>query len=200
MSELKNELWAKSINTVVASDTSSPTPVTSLYVPPIESESQINPSLSISSSVTNTMINGSTTEEDDGLIMMDEEPSILQIEPAILLDDGRKFHINFDDVYLLTSLYTILQTYSHATPAEIRSSYNCIVRQVHPDKNLDDQDAHNDTVLVNDAYKALFDPILRKKYNHKMIMKPRMRKRVPVNSEQYAQKKENALVYATTLF
>ena len=32
-------------------------------------------------------------------------------------------------------------------------------------------------------------------------MKPRMKKkRVPVSSEQYAQKKENALVYATTLF
>ena len=201
VSELKNELWAKSIDTAVASDTSSPTPATSLYVPLIESESQLNSSLSVSSSVTNTMINGSATEEDDGLIMMGEGPSILQIEPAILLDDGRKFHINFDDVCLSTSLYTILQTYPHATPAEIRSSYIRIVRQVHPDKNLDDQDAHNDTVLVNDAYKVLSDPILRKKYDHKMAMKPRMKKkRVPVSSEQYAQKKENALVYATTLF
>ena len=201
VSELKNELWAKSIDTAVASDTSSPTPATSLYVPLIESESQLNSSLSVSSSVTNTMINGSATEEDDGLIMMGERPSILQIEPAILLDDGRKFHINFDDVCLSTSLYTILQTYPHATPAEIRSSYIRIVRQVHPDKNLDDQDAHNDTVLVNDAYKVLSDPILRKKYDHKMAMKPRMKKkRVPVSSEQYAQKKENALVYATTLF
>ena len=141
LSELKNELWAKSTNIAVASDTSSPTSATSLcaLMPPIESEAQLNTSLSVPFSETNTMINGSATEEDDGLIIMGEEgPPILQIEPTILLDDRHKFHINFDDVCLLTSLYRILQTYLHATPVEIRSSYIHIVWQVHQDKNLND--------------------------------------------------------------
>ena len=74
---------------------------------------------------------------------------------------------------LSTSLYKVLQTYPQATPAEIRSSYIRIERQVHLDKNLNDQDADNNKVLVNGAYKVLSDPIFHKKYNHKMI-KPKI--------------------------
>ena len=74
LSELMNKLWAKSIDTVVGSDIFPLNPAISLCAslppPSIESESQlhVHQSLSVFSSNTNVISNGSTTEEDDGLI------------------------------------------------------------------------------------------------------------------------------------
>ena len=53
----------------------------------------------------------------------------------------------------------------NATPAEIKKSYRKLTLQYHPDKNPDDEEALAKFHEVAEAYEALSDPELRRKYD-----------------------------------
>jgi hypothetical protein len=65
---------------------------------------------------------------------------------------------------VMTTYYSLLAVKRTATDEEIKTAWRKMVKRYHPDVNKDD-DAHDMTRKINDAYKALRDPMLRRRYD-----------------------------------
>jgi curved DNA-binding protein len=61
--------------------------------------------------------------------------------------------------------YKILNISKTATQDDIKKSYRKLARQLHPDLNPNDKDAHKKFQQVNEAHEVLSDPEKRKKYD-----------------------------------
>ncbi|MDQ0513713.1 curved DNA-binding protein CbpA [Mycoplasmoides fastidiosum] len=66
--------------------------------------------------------------------------------------------------------YQILKVNYEATTAEIKKSYRKLLKKFHPDIYKKD-DAHDITVLINQAYLILSDPVARDKYDRELFLK-----------------------------
>jgi curved DNA-binding protein CbpA len=63
------------------------------------------------------------------------------------------------------SYYEILGVPPTASEAEIRRAYARLVRQYHPDNNPGDPEAVRMTILINEAWEVLRDPVRRSAYD-----------------------------------
>lgn len=61
--------------------------------------------------------------------------------------------------------YQLLGIQRGASDKEIRKAFKKLAVTMHPDKNVDDPDAHNKFLKINRAYEVLKDEDLRKKYD-----------------------------------
>lgn len=73
-------------------------------------------------------------------------------------------------------LYALLGVNPHASQEEIKRQYRRLVRQYHPDVNLDKVSAHRKFVEIVDAYKTLSDPARRLAYDAVLREKARTAK------------------------
>lgn len=66
--------------------------------------------------------------------------------------------------------YEILQVPSNASQDDIKKSYQQLILRHHPDKNADKEEENLHMFLkIDDAYKILKDPIMRKEYDSKQF-------------------------------
>lgn len=61
--------------------------------------------------------------------------------------------------------YAVLRLTPHASDAEIKRRYRMLMREVHPDANVDDPDATRKAARLNRAYETLGDPGKRRAYD-----------------------------------
>src|SRR6187200_3259003 len=61
--------------------------------------------------------------------------------------------------------YKILKLDRNATEADIKKAYRKLARELHPDLNPNDKEAHKKFQQVNEANEVLSDPEKRKKYD-----------------------------------
>lgn len=69
----------------------------------------------------------------------------------------------------MVNYYKILQVSMKATPAEIKSAYRRLAREIHPDVNENSEKATRDFALVVKAYEILSDPQERAFYDTKLF-------------------------------
>ncbi|XP_013386220.1 dnaJ homolog subfamily C member 16, partial [Lingula anatina] len=62
-------------------------------------------------------------------------------------------------------LYDVLGVAKNARNSEIKRAYKKLARQWHPDKNLEDPEAHEKFMKINEAYETLSDADKRAKYD-----------------------------------
>ncbi|MFK7924373.1 MAG: J domain-containing protein [Bacteroidia bacterium] len=67
--------------------------------------------------------------------------------------------------------YDVLGVDSKANLDEIKAAYRELALQYHPDSNPDDLDAHDQFILIGEAYSVLSDPLERKKFHHRYLTK-----------------------------
>lgn len=67
--------------------------------------------------------------------------------------------------------YDVLGVDSRAGLDEIKAAYRELALQYHPDSNPDDLDAHDQFILIGEAYRVLSDPLERKKFHHRYLTK-----------------------------
>lgn len=63
------------------------------------------------------------------------------------------------------SHYENLKVARNAPPEVIRAAYKALAQKYHPDRNSSDPDAGRVMAILNEAYRVLSDPILRKQHN-----------------------------------
>src|SRR6478672_8425133 len=61
--------------------------------------------------------------------------------------------------------YKILNLDRNATEADIKKAYRKLARELHPDLNPNDKEAHKKFQQINEANEVLSDPEKRKKYD-----------------------------------
>jgi curved DNA-binding protein CbpA len=66
------------------------------------------------------------------------------------------------------NFYQTLQVSPEASEAIIRAAYKTLAQQYHPDKNLGNPSSEEKFKEINEAYKVLSDPLLRKAYDNKI--------------------------------
>ena len=66
-----------------------------------------------------------------------------------------------------SELYDVLGVPTDASAGQIRKAYFKLAKELHPDKNVDDPEAHNKFQAVGEAYQVLSSDELRKKYDEK---------------------------------
>ena len=64
--------------------------------------------------------------------------------------------------------YEILGVPRNAETVQIAAAYKRLMRKFHPDLNQSDEDAHDQALLINEAFKVLSDPELRKSFDRKL--------------------------------
>lgn len=68
-------------------------------------------------------------------------------------------------VFAAEDYYNLLGVSKEASSREIRQAFKKLALKLHPDKNMNDPDAHSKFVKINRAYEVLKDDDLRKKYD-----------------------------------
>ena len=63
------------------------------------------------------------------------------------------------------SHYENLKVARNAPPEVIRAAYRALAQKYHPDRNLSDSEAVRVMAIVNEAYRVLSDPMLRKQHD-----------------------------------
>lgn len=63
------------------------------------------------------------------------------------------------------SHYENLKVARNAPPEVIRAAYKALAQKYHPDRNFSDPEAGRVMAIVNEAYRVLSDPILRKQHD-----------------------------------
>ena len=66
-----------------------------------------------------------------------------------------------------SELYDVLGVPTDASASQIRKAYFKLAKELHPDKNVDDPEAHNKFQAVGEAYQVLSNDELRQKYDEK---------------------------------
>lgn len=69
--------------------------------------------------------------------------------------------------------YDILNVKSTASSDEIKQSYRLLAKKYHPDKNLNNPNAHDLFIEISKAYETLYDDIKRREYDMTMHIKRR---------------------------
>ena len=69
-----------------------------------------------------------------------------------------------------SELYDVLGVPTDASAGQIRKAYFKLAKELHPDKNVDDPEAHNKFQAVGEAYQVLSSDELRKKYDEKAAL------------------------------
>uniref|UniRef100_A0A670HXA6 DnaJ homolog subfamily C member 10 n=1 Tax=Podarcis muralis TaxID=64176 RepID=A0A670HXA6_PODMU len=88
-----------------------------------------------------------------------------------LTDLKRLFLLSLVLVYLIALVspdqdyYSLLGISKEATSREIRQAFKKLALKLHPDKNQNDPEAHENFLKINRAYEVLKDEDLRKKYD-----------------------------------
>jgi hypothetical protein len=65
----------------------------------------------------------------------------------------------------VTDHYATLALSPDATDADIKRRYRKLMREVHPDANIDDPQANRKAARINAAYEAIGDPVRRRAYD-----------------------------------
>lgn len=76
----------------------------------------------------------------------------------------------FLDTVDAAGYYEVLEVPTDAPPDLIKRQYYLLARKYHPDKNLNDPEAHARFQKLGEAYQVLADPQLRKRQVHRFIL------------------------------
>ncbi|KAF4658028.1 ribonucleotide-diphosphate reductase subunit rnr1 [Perkinsus chesapeaki] len=104
-----------------------------------------------------------TNSDFDRFAALDEAARAAQ-EAEFLKEQEKNFEI-LDRQSKINNMYRLLGVERDASTSEIRKGYLLRARQVHPDKNPDDAEAHNSFVKLQRAYSILSDEEQRKRYD-----------------------------------
>jgi hypothetical protein len=88
----------------------------------------------------------------------------------------------------MVTFYNTLGVASTATQAEIKSAYRKLIKQYHPDRNPNSQEATERTQLINQAYTILKDPV--KRYEYDSLLRLRKEPEPTAQQQTYSTVKE----------